>query len=123
LFKPNIYIQFLLCDISPLDKNYKLNDLVSHVSEISDLKEEQNSGKQGVMTTFLQALDGFEPDNGQDPAAIEKDFDLPSDFVNDGSTEAKFRICAYKEYIRSRRSALESIKKGMQLNGKSLVSR
>lgn len=105
--------------ISPLDATYKLSDLASHVFEmIPTITQEPCAGQQDIITNFIDNFGDHLEDRDIDVAAIEKDCDLPHNFVDDGSVEKKFRICVYKEYIWSRKKALDSILDGLQLLGK-----
>jgi hypothetical protein len=89
---------------------------------IPTLTQEPCAEQQDVITIFIDNFGDHPADQVRDVAAIEKDCDLPNDFIDDGSVGTNFRICVYKEYIWSRRQALYSILDGLWSRRQALYS-
>jgi hypothetical protein len=107
LTQPDFYKFYLLRDISPLDTDYPIHDLVLHVFDmlscqhnvLNDMTEQDST--DFVMTWILTVLDGGDDD------------------VTTG-TEKKFREYAHLQFIEGRTLILDFIKKGLTLDGKGL---
>lgn len=100
--QPDLYKFYLLRDISPLDIEYPISDLVIHVFDLLSLSAsigEHDSIDSGMKTVLQQFL-------------AEKDC---------ADTQTQFRQMFFEHFIENRSFALDALKEGITLNGKSLL--
>jgi hypothetical protein len=103
-FKPDIYKNYLLRNVSPRDPEYDLPDLINDFYDM--VKPKTTSTDQGkIMDYFLTSL-GMNNDDAQ--------LDDASGIL---TKEDRFRKEMYKEYIEPRSVALDAMKEGIRLYG------
>ena len=112
VFQPDIYKNYLFRDVTPLDIEYELSDLVNNYTEMMKLKNSSADHDENIDTIFRAYAISDEQtlDKNADGLLAQVTDDMPP-------KERMFREFINNEYFKPRRIALDAMKQGIRLQG------
>jgi hypothetical protein len=107
--KPDLFKNYLLRNISPLDPEYDLSDLINDFYEMSKSSKKSAVDHEENIKQVLAAYG-----RNEDELSMENTDSM-------SVKEQHFRKCIDDEIFKPRRLALQAIKEGIQLEGVFIV--